>query len=102
MTPHNGRFTSISKKPPLKILHPRPDLLDHDIRLGETLLVLAQIPSRRRMYEDVERAWLLPVPKFRNGLNQSRRQHNGEKDSGQADARTTVDSHGRRPKTESK
>ena len=65
VTPHNGLLTGIGEEPPLEVLHPRPELLDHQTRLLEALLVRVQVPGRRRLEEDVERARPLAVAEAR-------------------------------------
>ena len=102
-----GRFdivflTGIGEEPPLKVLHPRSELLGHETPLPEALLVRVQVPGRRRLEEDVERARLLALPKLGNGLNQARRRDHGEEDRGHDDVRTRVHPHGRGPRTGSR
>ncbi len=102
VTPHDDLLAGIVEEPPLDVLHPRPELLDHETRLLEAPLVLMQVPGRRRLAEDVEHAGLLAVPKLGNRLNQARRHDHGEEDGGHEDVRTTVRPHGREPRTGSR
>ena len=46
-------FTGVGEEPPLKVLHPRPELLDHETCLLEAAYVRVQVLGRRRLEKNV-------------------------------------------------
>ncbi len=102
VTPENGILAGVGEEPPLGVLSPWPQLLDHETRPLKALLVGMQVPGRRRLAEDIERARLLAMPKLRNCLNQARRHDHDKEGSGHGNVGAMVRSQGRKPRTGSR